>query len=192
VERCLMSGRWWRYFSPIVRRAETEADRLSRRRKAAMDFPITELMDEDACYAKLLHWLHPDGLDCPRRHRADRLRVHCSHRSPVRDYRCGYCRRVFNTFTGTILHGTRRRPSEQTLIVRGFAQGVPTAQLARELECDRSELLELRHRLQGAAFHSRDRMLLDDKVLEADEADQNAGGKRRAASRPRRPVAAAG
>ena len=60
---------------PIVRRAETEADRLSRRRKAVIDFPITELMDEDACYAKRLRWFHPDGLDGLRCHRADRLPV---------------------------------------------------------------------------------------------------------------------
>jgi transposase-like protein len=157
-----------------------------------MDFPITDLMDEDACYAKLVQWLHPDGLACPRCQQADRLRVHRSHRAPVRDYRCGHCRRVFNAFTGTILHGTKRRPSELTLIIRGFAQGVPTAQLARELECDRSELLELRHRLQDAAYRNRDRMPLDDEVLEADEAYQNAGEKRRAAHRSRRPAASAG
>ena len=42
------------YFTSIVRRAEMEADRPSRRRRSAMDFPITELMDEDACYAKLV------------------------------------------------------------------------------------------------------------------------------------------
>ena len=35
-----------------------------------MDFPIADLMDEDACYAKLLAWLHPDGLACPRCGRA--------------------------------------------------------------------------------------------------------------------------
>jgi transposase-like protein len=157
-----------------------------------MDFPITDLMDEDACYAKLVQWLHPDGLVCPRCQQANRLRVHRSHRAPVRDYRCGHCRRVFNAFTGTILHGTKRRPSELTLIIRGFAQGVPTAQLARELECDRSELLELRHRLQDAAYRNRDRMPLDDQVLEADEAYQNAGEKRRAAHRSRRPAASAG
>jgi len=156
-----------------------------------MDFPIAELMDEDACYAKLLAWLHPEGQACPRCHRADRMRVHRRHRAPVLDYRCGHCRRVFNAFTGTALHGTRRRPSQLVLIVRGFAQGVPTAQLARELECDRSELLELRHRLQDLAFRNRDRMPLDDEVLEADEAYQNAGEKGRAAPRPRRPAAAA-
>jgi len=156
-----------------------------------MDFPITDLMDEDACYAKLVGWLHPGGLACPRCHQADRMRVHRRHRAPVLDYRCGHCRRVFNAFTDTILHGIRRRPSELVLITRGIAQGVPTAQLARELGCDRSELLELRHRLQGAAFRNRDRMPLDDAVLEADEAYQNAGEKRRAAHRPRRPAAAA-
>ena len=111
---------------------------------------------------------------------------------PVLDYRCGHCGRVFNAFTGTALHGVKRRPGELVLIVRGFAQGVPTAQLARELECDRSELLNLRHRLQDLAFRNRDRMPLDDKVLEADEAYQNAGEKRRPAPRPRGPAAAAG
>jgi transposase-like protein len=154
-----------------------------------MDFPITDLMDEDACYAKLVQWLHPDGLACPRCQQADRMRVHRSHRAPVRDYRCAHCRRVFNAFTGTILPGTKRRPSELVLIVRGFAQGVPTAQLARELECDRSELLALRHRFQDAAYRNRDRRPLDDEILEADEAYQNAGEKRRAAHRCRRPAA---
>ena len=31
-----------------------------------MDFPLADLMDEDACYAKLLAVLHPSGLACPR------------------------------------------------------------------------------------------------------------------------------
>ena len=117
-----------------------------------MDFPIADLMDEDACYAKLVAWLHPDGLACPRCGARDGLRVHRRHRAPVLDYRCSACRRVFNAFTGTALHGTKRRPVELVLIVRGFAQGVPTAQLARELGCDRSELLGFRHRLQEAAW----------------------------------------
>jgi transposase-like protein len=157
-----------------------------------MDFPIAELMDEGACYAKLVTWLHPEGLACPRCGRDDRMRVHRRHRAPVVDYRCGHCKRVFNAFTGTALHGLRRGPVELVLILRGFAQGVPTAQLARELECDRSELLNLRHRLQDLAWRNRDRMPLDDQVLEADEAYQNAGEKRRPAHRPARPAAAAG
>jgi transposase-like protein len=157
-----------------------------------MDFPIIDLMDEDACYAELVRWLHPEGLACPRCHRADRMRVHRSHRAPACDYRCGHCHRVFNAFTGTILHGTKRQPRELVLIVRGFARGVPTARLARELDCDRAELLKLRHRLQEAAYRNRDLMPLEDRVLEADETYQNAGEKRRAASRPGGPAAAPG
>jgi transposase-like protein len=157
-----------------------------------MDFPITDLMDERACYTQLVDWLHPDGLACPRCHRDDRLVVHRRGRDPVLDFRCGHCRRVFNAFTGTALHGIKRRPRELVLIIRGFAQGVPTAQLARELGCDRSELLSLRHRLQDLAFRNRDIMPLDDAVLEADETYQNAGEKRRAAHRPRGSAAAPG
>jgi transposase-like protein len=157
-----------------------------------MDFPITDLMDEQACYTQLVDWLHPDGLACPRCHRDDRMVVHRRGRDPVLDFRCGHCRRVFNAFTGTALRGIKRRPRELVLIIRGFAQGVPTAQLARELGCDRSELLNLRHRLQDLAFRNRDLMPLDDPVLEADETYRNAGEKRHAAHRPGGPAAAPG
>ena len=156
-----------------------------------MDFPIADLMDEDACFAKLLGWLHPDGMACPRCGEQAGLLVHRRHRAPLLDYRCSSCRRVFNAYTGTGLHATKRRPVELVLIVRGSAQGVPTAQLARELGCDRSELLAFRHRLQEAACRGLDRTPLGDRVLEADEAYQNAGEKRRAASRPRGPAATA-
>jgi transposase-like protein len=96
-----------------------------------MDFPIADLLDEDACSAKILLWLHPGGLACPRCHGRDRMAVHRRRRAPALDYRCGHCRRVFNAFTGSALQGTKRRLSQLVLIVRGFAQGVPTAQLAR-------------------------------------------------------------
>ena len=135
-----------------------------------MDFPITALMDEEACYAKLVQWLHPDGFARPRCGRDDRMSVHRKGRVPVLDDRCGHCHRVFNAFTGNSLYGAKRRPAEWVLILRGFAQGVPTAQLARELECDRSELLKLRHRLQDAASLGRDRTPLGDANTDADEA----------------------
>jgi hypothetical protein len=54
---------------------------------------------------------------------------------------------------------------------------VPTAQLARELDRDRSQLFDLGHRLQESAYAGRPRMALDDRVLEADEMYQNAGEK---------------
>jgi transposase-like protein len=157
-----------------------------------MDFPISELMDEDACYAKLLSWLHPDGLSCPRCGARDRLGVHRRHRAPVLDYRCTACKRVFNAFTGTLLQGTQRRPVALVLILRGVAQGASTARLARELGCDRRELLDFRHRLQHAAWLFRDQGRLEDPVVEADEMYQNAGEKRGAAHRTRGPAATAG
>ena len=157
-----------------------------------MDFPIIDLMDVDTCYQWLVDWLHPDGLSCPRCHRRDGLHVHRRHRAPVLDYRCYHCGRVFNAFTGTSLHGIRRRPSELVLILRGIAQGTPTAQLARELDCDRAELLRLRHRLQDLASRRLDPLPLEGPFVEADEMYQNAGEKRRAASRPTRPAATAG
>ena len=147
-----------------------------------MDFPLMDLMDEQACYDFLVTLLHPDGLACPRCHRHDGLEVHRRDRAPLLVYGCPHCSRIFHAFTDTILHGTKRRPREWVLILRGFAQGVPTAQLARELECDRSELLKWRHRLQDLAFHDADPMALPDAVVEADELYQNAGEKRCSAS----------
>lgn len=159
---------------------------------ALMDFAITELMDEQACYDKLVGWLHPDGLACPRCHGSDTSYAHRRDRAPILDYRCRACRCVFNAFTGTALQGTKRRPVALLLILRGFAQGTSTARLARELACDRLELLRFRHKLQGLAYRFRDLDPLEDSTVEADEAYQNAGEKRRAAPRPGRPAAAAG
>ena len=75
-----------------------------------MDFPITDLMDEPACYAQLVDWLHPDGMTYPRCHRARPHGRPSSRRDPVLDFRCGHCHRVFNAFTGTALHGIKRGP----------------------------------------------------------------------------------
>jgi transposase len=142
-----------------------------------MDFPIDDLLDEQACYERLLTWIHPGGLTCPGCHHDDRLHTHRRDRQPVLDYRCGHCGRVFNAFTGTALQGTHYRPSTLVMILRGIAQGVSTAQLARELKCDRGHLLALRHRLQDRACRFRDHLPLDDPVVEADELYQNAGEK---------------
>ena len=142
-----------------------------------MDFPILDLLDDDACYHQLVAWLHPEGMSCPDCLRTDSLRIHRHRREPVVDYRCGHCGRVFNAFTGTALQGLHYRPGAILLILRGIAHGVPTAQLARELDCDRGHLLALRHQLQDLAFRFRHRLPLDDPVVEADELYQNAGEK---------------
>jgi transposase-like protein len=151
-----------------------------------MDFPISEFMDEDSCYQKIVAVLHPDGLACPRCQCRDGFRVHRRTRDPVLDYRCS-CGRVFNAFTETVFHKTHRRPSEILLILRGIAQGTTTARLARELNRHRQHLLRLRHRLQEQALKAADPLPLDDTEVEADEMYQNAGEKRHPAHRSRRP-----
>jgi len=154
-----------------------------------MDFPLLELLDEQACYGFLIDALHPHGLRCPDCG-SHRYTVHRAHREPVLDYRCP-CGRVFNAWTGTLLQGTQRTPAQIVLIVRGIAQGTPTAKLARELGCSRRHLLDLRHRLQHLAWVRLPRAPLPDAQAEADELFQNAGEKRPKAQQPRRPAAAA-
>lgn len=148
-----------------------------------MDFPLADLMDEQACYQRLLDCLHPDGLSCPACGARRRLGIHRRHREPIIDYQCGRCGRVFNAFTGSALEGMRRSCVQLMLILRGFAQGVSTNRLARELGCDRPKLLELRHKIQHLAWRFLPRRPLPDDQVEADEMFQNAGEKRH---RPRR------
>src|SRR5437763_5288147 len=120
-------------------------------RAAPMDFPLVEFLDEDACYAKLVELLHPDGLACPRCGARDRLGIHRRHRAPVLDYQCGACGRVFNAWTATPLEKTRRAPSQILRLFRGIVQRQPTAQLAREIGGQRGQVVVLRRRLEPLA-----------------------------------------
>jgi transposase len=142
-----------------------------------MGFSIQSFMDEDACFRFLLDLFHPKGLPCPRCQAQDGFATHRYFREPVLDYRCTACGRVFNAWTGTVFQGTHYRPSTLILIIRGFAQGVSTAQLARELGCSRRHLLKLRHKYQSMSKSGLDREPLKDTEVEADEMDQNAGEK---------------
>lgn len=142
-----------------------------------MDFPLIDCLNEEACFVRLLNLLHPDGLACPRCGERQHIGVHRCHRAPVLDYQCAACGRVFNAWTGTILQGTQHRPGALLMILHGIAQATPMAQMARELGCDRKHLLEPRHRLQDNALMILDRNPLGDAVVEADEADVNAGKK---------------
>lgn len=112
-------------------------------------FPIQSLMDEQACYEYLRSVLHPQGLHCPKGHPLPAGQgAHDRHRAPLLDYRCQTCGAVFNLFTNTIWSKTRYSCATIVLILRGVAQGVPTAHLARELGVDRAHLLEHRHEIQ--------------------------------------------
>jgi len=114
-----------------------------------LQFPLDNLLDEDACSAFLLQTLHPDGMQCPHGHPLPPDQApHDRHRAPIMDYRCRTCGTVFNLFTGTIWCKTRYRCSIIVQIMRGIAQGVPTKHLAKELGMNRTHLLERRHQIQ--------------------------------------------
>src|SRR3954462_11356068 len=104
----------------------------------------------------------------------DGLLIHHSYRERILNYRCTHCHRVFNAWTGTLFQGTHWRPTQMVLILRGFTQGVSTAQLARELSCSRRHLLDFRHKIQAHARSGLDRKRLEDAHVEADEMYQNA------------------
>ncbi len=115
-----------------------------------LQFPLDDLLDEQACHDFLLRVLHPDGLHCPHGHPlpGDQA-AHDRHRVPILDYRCRICGAVFNLFTGTVWTKTRYPCSTIVQILRGIAQGVSTKHLAEELGLDRGHLLERRHRIQA-------------------------------------------
>ena len=94
-------------------------------------------------------------------------------------------------FTDTPWQGTHLSPAQILLILRGIAQGVPTAKLAREVGISRQHLLRLRHAIQARALAAADRTPLPDDQTEADEMYQNAGEKRHPAHRPGRSTTAA-
>ncbi len=158
-----------------------------------MDFPIIDLMDRDACYQKLLDLLHPQGLACPRCAAGDGHHVHRRRPdSPVVDYRCKGCRRVFNVFTGTPWQGTHFSPATILSILRGIGPGDAHREAGPRLGLSRPRLLRLRHEIQARELAGADRSPLPDDRTEADGMYQNAGEKTGATHRPARPSKAAG
>ena len=119
-----------------------------------LQFPVEHLMDEEKCHAFLAEALHPEGLRCPRcQTPCGMAKVHRRDRAPLLFYRCA-CGRIYNAWAGTLLQGTHWKASTWIMVLRGFAQGVPTKHLAGELGLARPNLLNLRHKCQDflAAF----------------------------------------
>lgn len=153
-----------------------------------IDFPIDELLDEQASLAWLERHLHPEGLKCPRcgsveRRTAKRIGV-------MNAYRCKACDRYHSILTGTVWEKTRQPPSKLVLLLRGIAKGESTARLARELSIGRARLHELRKAVQSNLHRTLPTGILDDQAFEADELYQNAGEKKHPAPRPTRPAQA--
>ena len=77
------------------------------------------------------------------------------------------------------------------LLLRGIAKGEPTARLARELGLSRKQLHTLRQRIQTNLNETAPPTVMAGTAFEADELYHNAGEKKQAASRSRRPAPAA-
>lgn len=115
------------------------------------DFPITELLNEEAAYDWLVRALHPAGLRCPEGHPLSGAQApHSRENAPIVRYRCKKCHRVFTAFTGTQFARSRYTCAQRVLFLRGILKGEPTAGLARELSVNRCHLGQKRVRLQDA------------------------------------------
>jgi transposase-like protein len=154
-----------------------------------IDFPIDELMDDTICTLWLERYLHPQGMTCPHCGSGTRRLFRAQGHFPA--YRCRACEGYYTLLTGTIFAKTRQRPATLVLLLRGVAKGEPTARLARELGLSRKQLHTLRWRIQTQLNDTAPTETMAGTIFEADELYQNAGEKKQAASRSRRPATAA-
>lgn len=141
-----------------------------------IDFPIDDLLDEEACLNWLENHLHPEGVQCPQCGASQRRLAQQNRYWSA--WRCKACDRYYTLLSGTIFAKTRQPPAKVVLLLRGIAKGESTARLARELGIGRVRVNELRQRIQGNLLASRRPEPLADDVLEADELYQNAGEKK--------------
>ena len=155
-----------------------------------IDFPIDQLLDNDACTQWLEQQLHPGGLRCPRCRATARRVARCC--GPFLGYRCGECDGYYTLLSGTIFAKTKQPPTKLVLLLRGIAKGEATARLARELGVSRRQLHELRRRVQRNLYAQQPTEVLSGRVFEADELYQNAGEKKHPAPPARGPAAPPG
>lgn len=141
-----------------------------------MDFPLNDLLDENKSYQWLIDFFHNGELLSPYS-QSKKYSINDSRRAPVILYKDKITGQYFTIFTTTIFAKTHFSCAEVVLIIRGFLQGVSTAQLARELGCTYQNLLELRHAFMAQGAANLNRSVLADEVTETDEVFQNAGEK---------------
>jgi len=145
-----------------------------------MDFPITELMDREACQEWILEYFHPDGIKCPHcQSEYEQARwFRRTKRSDLDVYRCKACQGIYNLYSGTVFEGRHFHPEQTVLFLRGVCQGKSSAQLARELGVSRTTITEVRHEVQANAEQEQPEDPLEDLEAETGEMFQNAGEKR--------------
>jgi transposase-like protein len=141
-----------------------------------IDFPMTDLLDDNSCTNWLERHLHPEGLKCPHCGSLERRLFRQQGHFPA--YRCRLCDGYYTLLTGTVFAKTHQPPATLVLLLRGIAKGEPTAPLARELGLSRKQLHTLRQRIQTNVNVSAPTTVMSGTAFEADELYQNAGEKR--------------
>lgn len=152
-----------------------------------MEFPITKLLDYENSVEWILKHFHPKGLKCPKCQKSiDQSRkFRYTQTSKLEVHRCKYCGTIYNLYTGTVFQGSQWTPMQVVLLMRGICKGETTRELAAELQLNYKTVLTMRHRVQANAELEQPTTALPDKCSETDEMFQNAGEKRRTASRSR-------
>jgi hypothetical protein len=154
-----------------------------------IDFPIDELVDDGLCTLWLEPHLHPNGLACPPCGHSARPLFRAQGHFPTSRGRA--CQGYYTLLTGTGFAKTRQRPATLVLLVRGIAQGEPSARLARELGLSRKQLHTLRQRIQNNLNETAPTAVMEGTAFEADELYHQAGEKRHPTPGPHRPAPAA-
>lgn len=104
-------------------------------------------MDFDSCYSYLCELLHPTALHCSCGQKlSDGQKPHKSRKNGLPCYKCRKCQRIFNISSGTILSSIHYDYIKIVLMIVGFAQGVSTIHLSKELELNYGCLLTWRHK----------------------------------------------
>jgi hypothetical protein len=98
------------------------------------------------------------------------------------------CDGYYTLLSDTVFEKTHQRPATLVLLLRGIAKGESSARLSRELGIGRKRVMQLRQRIQNNLYETLPTAPMAGQTFEADELYQNAGEKRKPASRPPRPA----
>ena len=145
-----------------------------------MEFPITELLDQEQSEQWVIEHFHPEGLKCPRCKAGveEAYAFRQTVRSQLQVYRCKHCRQTYNLYSGTVFEQRHLTVQQAVLLLRGILKGETSSTLAAELGLHERTVREIRQAVHNNAVQRQPDSALPDAATESDEMFQNAGEKR--------------